>query len=155
MVDAITVLVSICALVSSVYVGIRQVKISKTQIEFQNKVELYLLTGPITLHNIDNKVPDETRMAIFIRNVGNQVIYLEKYTYDGKDYPLSDEVLPPVAAYDGFRYIFLPRDGTTHVSLKITFKDWQKQRWQTIGYADFRDEKWEVTYSPCAKIEKD
>lgn len=154
MLEIISIIISICALVSSVYVGIKQVRISKMQIKFQNKVELYLLTGPITLHNIDNIAPDETRLAIFIRNIGNQVIYLEKYTYDGKDYPLSNEVLPPVAAYDGFRYIFLPRDGTTHISLKITFKDWQKQQWQTIGYADFREGKWEVTYSPCEKIGK-
>lgn len=153
MIDIITIIISICALVLSVYVGIKQVKISKIQIDFQNKVELYLLADHYTLHDINNVIPDRSIPAIFIRNVGSNVIYLEKYTFSGKDYPLNDQVLPPVSAYDGYRYIYLPSDGTTHISLIIDFKDWQKQRWQTTGYADFRDGKWEVTYFPCKKIE--
>lgn len=155
MLDVITIIISICALVSSLYVGIKQVKISKIQVEFQNKVELYLLVESCTIHDINNQTPDKVVPAIFIRNVGSNVTYLEKYTFNGRDYPLSDEVLPPVSSYDGFRYIYLPRDGTTHVSLMIVFKDWKKQRWQTTGYADFRDGKWEITYSPCRKIKED
>lgn len=149
--DITSIIVSICALISSVYVGVRQVRISKVQIDFQNKVELYLLTGHYTLRDVDNIISDRSVPAIYIRNLGNNVIYLEKYIFNGREYPLGEEVLPPLSKYDGFRYIDLPTDGTTHVSLNIYFKDWQKRLWQVDGYADFKDGKWEITYSPCKK----
>lgn len=151
MIDIIAVVISICALAASLYIGVNQVKISQTQLEFQDKVELYLLHGPITLRKIDGTTPDEMRPGIFIRNVGNSVIYLEKYTFNGREYPLNREVLPPVSSYDGFHYIYLPMDGTTHVSLSIDFYDWKKRHWQTKGYADFRNGLWEISYTPCER----
>lgn len=150
-IDIISIIISVCALISSVYVGIRQVKISKMQVDFQNKVELYLLAGQYTIHDADNVIPDRIVPAIFVRNLGNNVIYLEKYVFNGRTYPLGEEVLPPLSKYDGFRYIDLPTDGTPHVSINVYFRDWQKKLWQVDGYADFRDGKWEVTYSPCKK----
>lgn len=148
----ISLIVSICALVSSIFIGIRQVKISQMQTDFQNKVELYLLSQPITLRDAEGNEPDIVRPAIYIRNIGTNVIYLEKYIFDGREFPLGQNVIPPVSAYDGFRYIFLPTDGTDHVSLKIIFQDWQKQRWETSGYADLKDGIWNLTYSPCKRI---
>ena len=154
MLEIITIIISICALVSSAYVGIKQVRISKVQIDFQNKVELYLLAGQYTAHDIGNTIPDRIIPAVFVRNLGNNVIYLEKYIFNGREYPLGEEILPPLSKIDGFRYIDLPTDGTTHVSLKIHFKDWQKQLWQVDGYADFRNGKWEITYTPCEKVKR-
>lgn len=129
----------------------KQVMISQMQADFQNKVELYLLSQPITLKDANNKIPDKVVPAIYIRNIGSNVIYLEKYLFNGREYPLGKEVLPPVSSYDGFRYIFLPTDGTIHVSFEIKFRDWKMQKWKTVGYADFKDGVWDVTYSPCEK----
>lgn len=155
MLDTISIIISICALISSAYVGIRQVRISKVQADFQNKVELYLLTGPYTIHDANNVIPDRIMPAIFVRNLGNNVIYLEKYVFNGREYPLGKEVLPPLSKIDGFRYIDLPTDGTQHVSLSVYFRDWQKHLWKTVGYADYKDGQWEITYSPCERSKKD
>ena len=156
--DIVPIIISVIALISSVIIGKKQVTISKQQIEIskqqantQNKVELYLLSQPITLKNANGSVPDKALPAIYIRNIGANVVYLEKYTFNGREFPLGKEVLPPVSSCDGFRYIYLPTDGTDHVSLKIFFLDWQNQKWQTTGYADLKNGIWEITYSPCEK----
>ena len=154
MMDIITIIVSVCALLSSLYVGIRQVKISKMQVEFQNKVELYLLIQPITLKDIHGQFPDRIVPTINIRNIGGNVVYLEKYIFNGREYPLGKYVLPPVASFDGFRYIELPTDGTPHVSLEIYFLDWEKKKWKTTGYADFVNGAWNMTYLPCERLKK-
>ena len=150
-VDIIPIIISTIALISSVLIGKKQVQISKQQTDAQNKVELYLLSQPITLRSAKGDVPDRVLPAIYIRNVGANVVYLENYTFNGREFPLGKEVLPPVSSYDGFRYIYLPMDGTDHISLKINFLDWQNQKWQTTGYADLKDGIWEVTYSPCER----
>lgn len=148
-IDIIPIVISTIALISSILIGRKQVQISKQQADMQSKVELYLLFQPITLHNANGDTPDSVLPAIYIRNIGTNVVYLEKYIFNGKEYPLHKEVLPPVSAYDGFHFIYLPTDGTTHISLSIDFYDWKNQLWTTKGYADFKNGIWEVTYSPC------
>jgi hypothetical protein len=150
-IDVIPIVISIIALISSVLIGKKQVEISKRQDDAQNKVELYLLFQPITLRSAKGDVPDRVLPAIYIRNIGANVVYLENYTFNGREFPLGKNVLPPVSTYDGFRYIYLPIDGTNHISLKINFLDWQNQKWQTTGYADLKEGIWEVTYSPCER----
>ena len=147
--EVASLIISVLALGVSAYIGICQVRISKIQASAQNKVELYLSSEPITLRKADSAVPDKVVPGLFIRNVGNNVVYLDKYLFNGKEYPLNKEVLPPVSSYSCFHYIYLPTDGTTHISLTIDFYDWQNQLWQTKGYADFRNGLWEITYSPC------
>lgn len=46
-------IVSVLALISSMQIGRKQYELSKWQAEAQNKVELYLLTQPITLKSAD------------------------------------------------------------------------------------------------------
>lgn len=150
-IDIIAIAISVIALISSAIIGRKQVQISKQQADSQNKVELYLLCQPITLRSAKGDVPDQVLPAIYIRNVGANVVYLENYTFDGREFPLGKEVLPPVSSYDGFRYIYLPTDSTNHISLKINFLDWQNKKWQTTGYADLKDGIWKVTYSPCER----
>ena len=150
-IDIIAIAISVIALVSSAIIGRKQVQISKQQADSQNKVELYLLSQPITLRSAKGDAPDRVLPAIYIRNIGANVVYLENYTFNGREFPLGKNVLPPVSAYDGFRYIYLPTDGTDHISIKIDFLDWQNQKWQTTGYADMKDGIWEVTYSPCER----
>ena len=152
LIQYLTIGISILALISSVLIGVNQVKISKLQTDMQNKVELYLLSEPITLRKADGTVQDKIVPGIIIRNIGNNVIYLDKYTFNGREYPLSKEVLPSVAAFNGYHYIYLPTDNTTHISLTIDFFDWQNNPWQTKGYADLKDGFWEITYSPCTKL---
>ena len=150
-INIITIAISIIALISSAIIGRKQLQISKQQADAQNKVELYLLSQPITLRSAKGDAPDRILPAICIRNIGANVVYLENYIFNGREYPLGKNVLPPVSAYDGFRYIYLPTDGTNHISLKVNFLDWQNQKWQTTGYADLKDGIWEVTYSPCER----
>lgn len=124
------------------------------QADAQNKVELYLLSAPVTLRDAKGENPDTVVPAIYIRNIGNNVVYLENYFYNGKEYPLGKEVLPPVSAYDSFHYIFLPRDGTLHVSYEINFCDWKNRPWRTKGFADLRNGTWDITYTPCERANK-
>lgn len=150
-----TIVISLLALISSAIIGYKQTKISKMQSDLQNKVELYLLYNVVAHHIINNNEPNQLFPAIYIRNIGGNVIYLDNYIFNGREYPLGKEVLPPVSAYDGFHYIYLPTDNTEHVSFEINFTDWQNQKWKTKGYADSRKGVWEITYSPCEKrIEK-
>ena len=144
-------IVSVLALISSIQIGRKQYELSKWQAEAQNKVELYLLTQPITLKSADGIQPDQSAPAIYIRNVGGNVIYLERYLLNGREYPLGKEVLPPMSVCEGYRYIYLPTDGTTHVSLQIYFEDWQKKQWTTKGVADWEDGIWKITYQPCVR----
>lgn len=101
-IDIIAVIISFFALGMSAYIGLKQVKINQKQADFQDKVELYLLNESITIRSADGSKPDEVFPGIFIRNVGNSVVYLERYIFDGKEYPLHKEVLPPVSAYNAF-----------------------------------------------------
>ena len=149
--EIVSIVISIVALVASVIIGKKQVQISKQQADSQNKVELYLLVQTITLHSADGLVPDKIVPAIYIRNIGANVVYLESYIFNGVEYSLGSEVLPPVSAFDGFRYVYLPTDGTDHVSLKIKFLDWQNREWETTGFADWKNGIWSITYSPCEK----
>lgn len=147
-IDIITIIISILALASSVCVGIRQVKISKAQAEVQraqvnaqNKVELFLYVGA---HN-DSPV-------VYIKNIGNNVIYIEKYIFNGQERPLGKYVLPPVSTYDWYRYIELPTNGIDFVSLKIEFEDWDGQKWQTTGNVSYGEGEWKIFYNPCKRI---
>ena len=139
--NILTFIVSVLALISSIQIGRKQYELSEWQAEAQNKVELYLLTQPITLKSADGIQPDQSVPAIYIRNVGGNVIYLERYLFDGREYPLGKEVLPPMSVCEGYRYIYLPTDGTTHVSLQIYFEDCRKnsgrQRGLRIGKTVF------------------
>lgn len=152
--EIISIIISIIALTISAVIGVKQVKLSKMQAEMQNKVELYLLFNSIVLRDTKKEKEDSVLPAIYIRNIGNNVIYLDSYIFNGKKYPLGKEVLPPVAAFDGFHFIYLPTDGTYHVSFEIYFYDWQNNPWKTVGYADLRNGVWEITYSPCEKIKE-
>ena len=51
--NILTFIVSVLALISSMQIGRKQYELSKWQAEAQNKVELYLLTQPITLKSAD------------------------------------------------------------------------------------------------------
>lgn len=152
MLEVISIIISLVALGASFYIGVKQVKISQTQIDFQNKVELYLLTEARIYRDAKGENPDTLVPAIFIRNVGNGVVYLEKYVFNGREYPTGKNVIPPVSVYSDAVYtIELPTNGTTHVSLKLYFLDWQNQPWEMEGYADFKDRHWEISYSPCKR----
>ena len=149
--DLVTIFISVLALISSAMIGKKQFELSRQQMAAQNKVELYLLSQPITTQSDTGDVPATIRPAIYVRNIGANVIYLEKYIFNGREYPLGRNVLPPLSVCDAFQYIYLPIDGTDHVSLTINFLDWQNQKWQTTGYADLKNGIWEITYSPCEK----
>lgn len=152
--NIVTIIISILALLSSFYIGIKQTRISKLQMNMQNKVELYLLSQPIIYRDASGKQEDKKVPAIYIRNAGSNVVYLENYFYNGKEYPLGKEVLPSVASIDSFRYIELPTDNSTHVSFEINFLDWKNVPWKTKGFADFNNGRWELTYSPCERRKK-
>ena len=134
-------IVSVLALISSIQIGRKQYELSKWQAEAQNKVELYLLTQPITLKSADGIQPDQSAPAIYIRNVGGNVIYLERYLFNGREYPLGKEVLQRMSVCEGYRYIYLPTDGPTHVALQkyleVCRKNSGRQRGLRIGKTVF------------------
>lgn len=145
--DTLPILISIIALISSVLIGRRQVKISQMQTDFQNKVELYLVLGLCQVQGSLSPLP-----AIYVKNAGNSVVYLTKYDLNGNEVPQNKFVLPPMSMCNEAYYcIQLPIDGTLHFSFKLKFKDWQQQKWRTEGYVDYKNGQWELTYSPCER----
>lgn len=93
--NILTLSISLLALISSFFIGKKQFELSKMQAAAQNKVELYLLCQPITLKDMDGRQPDKMVPSVSIINIGNNVIYLDKYSFNGREYPLGKEVLPP------------------------------------------------------------
>ena len=143
--NVLPILISVAALISSIFIGRKQVEISRTQIDLQTKVELFLVLG--TYRTSGGQVP-----AIIIRNAGNSTVYLTKYEWNGKEFPQHSFVLPPMSVCtDAGFYIDLPADGTKHVSFRLKFKDWNMEKWVTEGYLDFKDGSWELIYSPCKR----
>lgn len=149
--EVLSIVVSVIALISSAVVGYKQVSISRLQVDMQDKVELYLLSQPVTFRDANKQQEDVTVPAIYIRNIGNSVIYLESYKYNGEKHILGKTVLPPVSHYDGFYYIFLPTNEITHISFEIHFRDWKNQPWKTLGIADLKDGIWKITHYPCER----
>lgn len=149
----VSVVISLVALVVSLYVGLRQIKINQFQADLQNKVELYLQCGPATERIVNGNKQTETILPVItIRNISNNVIYLKHYLFNGKEYPLNQEVLPPSTSFEAFHYIYLPTDGTNHVSLDLFFYDWAQKLYMTKGYADIINGKWTITYAPCVRV---
>lgn len=153
--NVLTLIVSVLALISSFWIGRKQYELSRLQAAAQNKVELYLLSQPITLKDAGGVQPDQIVPAIYIRNVGGNIIYLKRYRFNGRSYPLGQEVLPPMSVCEAYRYIYLPTDGTTQVSLQIYFMDWQSAEWKTEGCADLENGVWNITYLPCVPLKKE
>lgn len=128
---------------------VKQIEISQMQIDFQNKVELFVFATVYTPY------PGTNIPAIFIKNAGNNVVYLIKYDLNGQERLQNMYVLLPISVCNEVCYrIDLPTDGTTHFSFKLDFEDWKKQKWQTKGYVDFRNGIWELTYSPCERLKE-
>ena len=141
------ILISAAALLSSIFIGRKQVEISQIQSDLQNKIELFLVLG--TYRAAAGQVP-----AVIVRNAGNSVVYLVKYEWNGKEYPLNCFILPPMSVCaDANYHIALPEDGSDHVSFRLKFKDWNLRGWMTEGYLDFRDGAWALVYSPCKRKE--
>lgn len=152
-IDIIPIVISLFALIFSVQIGKKQVEISQQQADAQNKVELYLMADCRIYRDAEGKMPDKKVPAIFVRNIGGNIIYLENYIFNGRKYDVGKHVIPPVSTYQEALYsIELPTDGTTHVSLEIKFLDWKSQKWELTGYADLRNGIWEITYSPSKRI---
>ena len=144
-----SIIISIIALCSNIKIGKKQVAISQVQTDFQNKIELYLVVAL-------EQAPNGFVPVVYIRNAGNGVVYLTKYELNGKEVPMNKFVLPSMSICNSAYYpISLPIDGTTHFSLKIKFEDWQKLKWKTEGYIDYKNGIWELTYSPCERRKED
>lgn len=84
MLDIFTLIISIAALLSSFYIGKKQYELAQMQAVAQNKTELYLLVQTITLRDASGNQPDKALPAIYIRNIGNNVVYLDKYLFNGR-----------------------------------------------------------------------
>lgn len=153
--EVLTIVVALLALLSATLIGKKQNKINEILLKLQDSVELYILSNPITIRDLTGEQKDKIVPGLYIRNLSQSSIYLSKYLFNGRDYPLYDEVLPSVSQYDSFHYIFLPTDGTTHVSFEIFFLNWKREEWRTKGYADFIDKQWKITYEPCKRVSRE
>lgn len=152
--EVLIIVVALLALLSATLIGKRQNEINSILLKLQNSIELYILSAPITLKDATGEQKDKIVPSILIRNLSQSAIYLNKYLFNGREYPLYDEVLPPICQYDGFHYIYLPTDGTKHVSFEVLFSSWTREKWETKGYADLTDGQWKITYQPCQRIAK-
>lgn len=142
--EIITIIISIIALIISTYIGYRQTKISKLQIEMNNKVELYL---DVELFRLNQQFLNP---AICVHNVGGNVIYLEKQIIDGREYSLANQIIPPVTYISRCHTIWLSNN-ITYNSFEIYFRDWKGIPWKTKGCANLHDGVWNISYSPCEK----
>ena len=143
------IIISVLSLIASVIIGIRQISIDKKQSDLTSKIELYISFAQVGVFEGNEKEPKKILPAMSIINISAGVVYLEKYLFNGREYPLNEEVLPPAAYTNALHYIFLPTDGTDHVSFQVSFKDWQGKLWETTGYANLLNREWRITYQPC------
>ena len=147
-INVLSIAISLVALFSSIVIGKKQVEISQAQSAFQNKVELYVLSAFRTHKGLDEPI-------IVVKNLGNNVIYLEKFVLNGSEHLTEEFIIPPVTSeHDACYIIAYPQDGTDHVSFQIVFRDWNNQAWNTTGYSDLIEGSWKLTYSPCEKMDK-
>ena len=126
--EIISIVISVFSLAASVYIGIRQVRIDKKQSDLATKVELYITFAPVRVIRVDipnanldatsnnlaghnnadssSMPPNSLLPSLMIKNISSGVVYLDKYLFNGREYPLDAEVLPPVTAVDAYHYIF-------------------------------------------------
>lgn len=147
--NVVSIIISALALIASVIIGIRQISIDKKQSDLATKIELYISVAPVRVFDGNEKEPKEILPAMSIINISAGVVYLEKYLFNGREYPLNEEVLPPASYTNALHYIYLPTDGSDHVSFQVFFKDWQGKLWETTGYANLINREWRITYQPC------
>lgn len=149
-INIISLIISIIAIVVSAIFAYKQIKMDKEEYMTRNKIELYLYADAVKRYDLNNG--EETICpAIIIRNVSRSVVYLEKYIFNGREYILNNVVLPSAESTEAMHYIYLPTDLSTHVSFNIYFKDWNNTNWQTDGYADLINREWKLSYNPCVR----
>lgn len=118
------------------------------QIALGDVIEIYAIPGSKQVINATTgssySVP-----IIQVQNVGTQVVYLEKYVFNGSEYVKNGQVLPPTYSQSNPIYwINLPINGATHVSLTLYYYDLNKRHWKSEITADFINNSWEVSSLP-------
>lgn len=140
----IPIIISVLSLVGTIFIGLKQANIYKKQFEFQSKTEIYLFV------NTNNNSIWNQHMCI--SNIGNNVIYLDRFIINGMEYDLNMEILPVFSSTNVVKPIPLPMNGNNHVSLNIYFNDWQGNKWLTKGEANFQNGQWGISYKPCELV---
>lgn len=119
------------------------------QIVLNDVVELYAFVSVKETRSqsgeLLNSVP-----SIFLQNIGTRLVYIDKYSFNGKIYQLDGQVLPPASsqAANGIYWIELPTNGENHVSLEIYYHDIDKRKWKTLIYTDLNNGIWNVRSLP-------
>jgi len=154
--EVATIAIALFALIAAAIIGRFQYRINEKLVSLQDSVELYVTSD--FLYNINaegKKIFSLNSPAIIVKNLSTKRIYLNKYCYNGSEYPTHDEVIPSVAQlHDACYHIKLPTDGSIHVSFEIYFSDWSNNKWTTSGYADLINGVWKVISTPCKRLRK-
>ena len=112
-------------------------KIGQRQIRINDTVELYASYLRMVYNDKDDKLVSEVPF-VHVQNVGTRLIYLEKYIFNGMEYIIDSQILPPTysQAESNFYRIQLPMNEEIHVSIHVFYIDIDGRRWNSKIFAD-------------------
>lgn len=150
--DIVTIfsaLVSLGALIAACYIGYIQNKINKRMLAIQENVDVFLSISPQEAMVETEKC---TVPIIKVQNIGTFPITLTRYICNGVNRKIAPFRLPPASQFpNAYYYIYLPIDGCDYVSFKLYFKDTVGNQWVAIGYAEFKNDLWEIAHETFEK----
>lgn len=122
------------------------------QITLNDAVELYAIINIKETVNIDSGNKSSSPI-ISIQNVGTRLIYLDKYIFNGSEYKINGQILPPTYSQaNGAYWIDLPAGKEVpHVSLVIYYHDLDDRYWKSEVVADFTNSAWKASSLPRTK----
>lgn len=97
--------------------------------------------SPVELHGsqllVDNRNAQGNTISriphVAIQNVGKELVYLDSYTANGKEYRIDSQILPSTYSHviDNFYRIELPTSTESYVSMEVQYHDVHAHRWCT------------------------
>lgn len=125
-------LVTIGAIFIAYKIGKKQNEINEKLGNLQDVVELH---GALLIEQEKDKEGKiiKEKPYICVQNVGTRLIYLERYTFNGKKYLLNGFVLASTYSQTLANYykIELPTNGENHVFLSIRYRDQDDRVWKS------------------------
>ncbi|OGZ56317.1 MAG: hypothetical protein A3H64_00525 [Candidatus Ryanbacteria bacterium RIFCSPLOWO2_02_FULL_45_11c] len=138
-------LITLGAIIAAYLIGKKQNEINASIYRTQDVVELYASFALRKNVNEKGEVISQTPL-IYVQNVGTRLIYFEKYIFNGKEYPTTNQVLPSTysQALNDFYWIELPINGEVHACIEVFYYDLEKRKWKSRIFADLESGTWKI-----------
>ena len=153
--EILTSLIALLTFIVAIFIGKEQNRINRYLLKIQDFVEIFINIENFQIQSSNNSSSSRPVMRIY--NIGNLVIFLSAYTFNGVRYSIENAAIPPVKMFpEHYYYIELPTNGTSHVSFELLFIDSLNKKWKAEGVADCSNEhnNWQIKVSRCKRISK-